>query len=109
VQLEKEDVHVLSFVFSSSSSSFYFIYFYYYYYFFFLFLYFSLWFFLVLVDHLLCTRDPFSLTKPVLCDLGGRIILIKTTLSNLPTYFMALFPLLASVANSIEKLQHDFL
>jgi hypothetical protein len=35
---------------------------------------------------------------------GGRIILIKRTLSNLPTYFMSLFPLLASVANRIEKL-----
>lgn len=30
--------------------------------------------------------------------------LIKSTLSNLPTYFMSLFPLLAGVANRIEKL-----
>jgi hypothetical protein len=40
---------------------------------------------------------------------GGRITLIKSTLSNLPTYFMSLFPLHASVANRIEKLQCDFL
>jgi hypothetical protein len=36
---------------------------------------------------------------------GGRITLINSTLSNLPTYFMSLFPLPASVANRIEKLQ----
>jgi hypothetical protein len=35
--------------------------------------------------------------------------LIKSTLSNLPTYFMSLFPRLASVANRIEKSQQDFL
>ena len=35
---------------------------------------------------------------------GGRVTLIKSTLSNLPTYFLSLFPILASVANRIEKL-----
>jgi hypothetical protein len=30
-------------------------------------------------------------------------------LYNLPTYFMSLFPLLASVANCIEMLHQDFL
>lgn len=40
---------------------------------------------------------------------GGRATLIKITLSNLPTYFMSLFPLLASVANRIENVQQDFL
>jgi hypothetical protein len=40
---------------------------------------------------------------------GGRVTLIKSTLSNLPTYFMSLFSLLASVANRIENLQCDFL
>ena len=29
----------------------------------------------------------------------GRVILIKSTLSNLPTYFLSLFPILAAVAN----------
>jgi hypothetical protein len=40
---------------------------------------------------------------------GGRVTLIKSTLSNLPMYFMSLILLTASVANRIEKLQHDFL
>ena len=40
---------------------------------------------------------------------GGRVTLIKSTLSNLPTYFLSLFPILAIVANRIEKLQRDFL
>jgi hypothetical protein len=35
---------------------------------------------------------------------GGRVTLIKNTLSNLPTFFLSLFPNLASVANRIEKL-----
>ena len=30
-------------------------------------------------------------------------------LSNLPTYFLSLFPILASVANRIERLQRNFL
>ena len=40
---------------------------------------------------------------------GGRVTLIKSTLSNLPTYFMSLFPIPAYVAKCIEKLQCDFL
>ena len=40
---------------------------------------------------------------------GGRVTLIKITLSNLPTYFLFLFPILASVANRIARLQRDFL
>jgi len=40
---------------------------------------------------------------------GGRVTLIKSTLSNLPTYFLSLFPIPSSVANRIEKLQQDFL
>ena len=30
---------------------------------------------------------------------GGRVTLIKSTLSNLPTYFLSLFPIFAGVAN----------
>ena len=30
---------------------------------------------------------------------GGRVTLIKSTLSNLPTYFLSLFPIVAVVAN----------
>jgi hypothetical protein len=40
---------------------------------------------------------------------GGRVTLIKSTLSNLPTYFLSLYPIPASVANRLEKLQRDFL
>lgn len=40
---------------------------------------------------------------------SGMITLIKSTLSNLPTYFLSLFPIFASVAYRIEKLQRDFL
>ena len=39
---------------------------------------------------------------------GGRITLIKSTLSSLPTYFLSLFPLVA-VALRIDKIQRDFL
>ena len=35
--------------------------------------------------------------------------MIKSTLSNLPTYFLSLFPILVSVANKLEKLQQGFL
>jgi hypothetical protein len=40
---------------------------------------------------------------------GSRVTLIKSTLSNWPTYFMPLFPFPTGVANRIEKLQLDFL
>jgi hypothetical protein len=40
---------------------------------------------------------------------GGRLTLIKSTLSNLPTYYLYLFPVPMSVANRIEKIQRDFL
>ena len=35
---------------------------------------------------------------------GGRVTLIKSTLSNFPTYFLSLFPIPTTVANRIEKL-----
>ena len=40
---------------------------------------------------------------------GGRITLIKSTLSNLPTYYLSLFPIPAEVASRIDKIQRDFL
>jgi len=40
---------------------------------------------------------------------GARVILINSTLSNLPTYFLSLFSIPTRVANRFEKLQRDFL
>ena len=40
---------------------------------------------------------------------GGRVTFIKSTLSNLPTYFLSVFPIPAAMANRIEKLQRNFL
>jgi hypothetical protein len=40
---------------------------------------------------------------------GARVTLIKSTLSNLPTYFLSLFSIPIRVANRFEKLQRDFL
>ena len=39
---------------------------------------------------------------------GGRLILIKSTLSNLPTYLLSLFPIPTDIAYRIE-LQRNFL
>ena len=40
---------------------------------------------------------------------GGRLTLLRSTLSSLPTYFLSLFTIPISVAHRIEKLQRDFL
>ena len=40
---------------------------------------------------------------------GGKVTLLKSTLSTLPTYYLSLFPIPVDVANRIEKLQRDFL
>jgi hypothetical protein len=40
---------------------------------------------------------------------GGRIALIKSTLSNLPTYLLAILPIPAAVAKRIESIQCGFL
>jgi hypothetical protein len=40
---------------------------------------------------------------------GGKVTLIKSTLSNLPTYFLSLFLIPSEVAKRLEKLQRDFL
>jgi hypothetical protein len=39
---------------------------------------------------------------------GGGLTLIKCTLSNLPTYYLSLFPIPRGVANRIQKLQRDY-
>jgi hypothetical protein len=40
---------------------------------------------------------------------GGRLTLIRSTLSNLPRYYLSLFPIRVGMANRLEKLQRDFL
>jgi len=50
-----------------------------------------------------------KLRKRMYLSKGGRVTLIKSTLSNLPTYFLSLFPIPSSVASRIEKLHRDFL
>ena len=40
---------------------------------------------------------------------GGRLTLLKSTLSSLPTYYLSLFTIPTHVANKIERLQRDFL
>jgi len=40
---------------------------------------------------------------------GGKLTLIKSVLSSIPTYYLSLFPLLASVAHKMEALQRNFL
>ena len=40
---------------------------------------------------------------------GGKVTLIKSTLSSLPTYFISILPIPGKVANRIEKLRRDFL
>ena len=47
--------------------------------------------------------------KKLYLSKGGRVALIKSTLSNLSTYYISLFPIPTSVANRIAKLQRDFL
>lgn len=42
-------------------------------------------------------------------SMAGRLALVKSTLSNLPIYYMSLFKIPVAVANSIEKLQRQFL
>jgi hypothetical protein len=50
-----------------------------------------------------------SWKKLYLSTKGGRLTLLKSTLSNLSTYYLSLFPIPVRVANKLEKLQRDFL
>ena len=47
--------------------------------------------------------------KRIYLSKGGYITLIKSTLSNLPTYFLSLFLIPVDVAKYIEKIQRNFL
>ena len=47
--------------------------------------------------------------KKLYLSKGGRLTLLKSTLSSLPTYYLSLFTIPSHVANKIEKIQRDFL
>jgi hypothetical protein len=47
--------------------------------------------------------------KKLYLSKGGQLTLIKSTLSNLPTYYPSLFPVPMSVAKRMEKIQRVFL
>ena len=47
--------------------------------------------------------------KGNLLSIGGRVVLIKASLSNLPLYYMFLFPTPISVINKFVKIQRAFL
>jgi hypothetical protein len=40
---------------------------------------------------------------------GARLTLINSALSNIPTYYLSLFPIPVRVANRLDKIQKDFL
>ncbi|RVW50795.1 hypothetical protein CK203_076874 [Vitis vinifera] len=47
--------------------------------------------------------------KNAFLSLGGRITLIQSSLSHIPSYFLSLFKIPVSIASKIEKPQKDFL
>ena len=47
--------------------------------------------------------------KKAYLSFEGRITLIHSCLSHIPSYFLSLFKILASVAAKFKKLQKDFL
>ena len=47
--------------------------------------------------------------KQLYLSKGGKITLIKSTLSSLPTYFLSLFPIPVDIAIRIERLRTNFL
>jgi hypothetical protein len=55
------------------------------------------------VEHRLAGWKKLYLSK------GGPLTLIKSTLSNIPTYYLSLFPIPVSMALRLERLQQDFL
>ena len=47
--------------------------------------------------------------KKLYLSKDGRLTLLKSTISSLPTYYLSLFTIPTRVANKIERLQRDFL
>ena len=54
-------------------------------------------------------RRRLALWKRQYISKGGRITLIKTTMTSMPLYQMSLFRMPKTVARRLEKLQRDFL
>ena len=54
-------------------------------------------------------RKRLSLWKRQYLSKGGRLTLLKSTLSSLPTYFISLFVIPKRVYARLEKIQRDFL
>ncbi|RVW67639.1 putative ribonuclease H protein [Vitis vinifera] len=54
-------------------------------------------------------RKRLSLWKRQYLSKGGRLTLLKSTLSSLPTYFLSLFVIPKRVCARLEKIQRDFL
>lgn len=42
-------------------------------------------------------------------SIGGRLTLVKSTMSNIPIYYMSIFKIPITMANRIERLQREFL
>uniref|UniRef100_A0A2N9F369 Uncharacterized protein n=1 Tax=Fagus sylvatica TaxID=28930 RepID=A0A2N9F369_FAGSY len=53
--------------------------------------------------------SPFQGWKSLYLSKGGRLTLLKSTLSSLRTYYLSLFTIPVSVANRIERIQRNFL
>ena len=59
------------------------------------------------VEERFCKR--LAMWKRQYISKGGRITLIRSTLSNLPIYFMSVFQLPRVVRMRLEQIQRDFL
>jgi len=46
--------------------------------------------------------------KKIYLSKGGRLTLIKSTLSSIPAYFLSLFPLPVGIAKRLGRFQRDF-
>ena len=50
-----------------------------------------------------------KLEKYLYLSKGGRLTLLKSTLSSLPTYYLSLFTIPLAVADKLERIQRNFL